>query len=228
MTRRHGVLVAAAISAAVAGAGVLAEGRTAKRKGDVIGSVTVRNGKHVVSDLSQLVVFIDDENLPTTAPTTEQEMRQRNEAFEPAFLVVERGTTVSFPNQDRKEHNVFSQTLGNDFDLGRYKHPESASTTFSRAGEVVIGCGIHRRMSATIYVVPNKYFDASAGDGKFRIKGLPAGTYKVTAWIPGAAEVSTKVTVVGGKIVTAPALTLVQGQPSRPTKDDPRGRESEY
>src|SRR5688572_15245861 len=45
---------------------------------------------------------------------------QRNSNFYPRVLVVQAGTKVDFPNNDRTYHNVFSFHDGKRFDLGLY------------------------------------------------------------------------------------------------------------
>jgi len=48
------------------------------------------------------------------------EIQQTHREFEPDFLVIPAGSTVSFPNFDPIFHNVFSLSRTKTFDLGNY------------------------------------------------------------------------------------------------------------
>ena len=53
-------------------------------------------------------------------------------------------------------------------------------------------------MEADARIVWNPYYSISGADGVFKIDGIPAGKYKVTAWHPYAGESSQDVTVGAG------------------------------
>jgi plastocyanin len=112
---------------------------------------------------------------------------QSNKQFVPPWAVVEKGTTVEFPNQDNIYHNVFSRSAGNAFDLGLYRKGDgSKSHRFIRPGPVDVFCNIHPQMAASILVVPNRHFAKVQADGSYRIDGVPPGRRKVVAWSPGS------------------------------------------
>src|SRR5262249_43068306 len=49
------------------------------------------------------------------------EIKQKDKQFSPQTAVVQRGTSVVFPNLDSVFHNVFSTSGRNSFDLGSYR-----------------------------------------------------------------------------------------------------------
>jgi len=110
---------------------------------------------------------------------------QRAEAFVPYVLPILVGTTVDFPNRDRTYHNVFSLSRVKSFDLGRYARGESKSVRFDRPGVVRVFCDIHSHMSAYILVFAHRFFATTDADGRYRIEGLPPGSYDVTIWNDG-------------------------------------------
>ena len=59
-------------------------------------------------------------------------------------------------------------------------------------------CDQHNFMEADARIVWNPYFSISGDDGSFKIDGIPAGTYKVTAWHPYVGEVTQEITVADG------------------------------
>jgi plastocyanin len=114
-------------------------------------------------------------------------IEQVRKQFVPNWAVIQRGTTVQFPNTDSVYHNVFSQSSGNSFDLGLYNSTAAAKThTFNEPGSVDIFCNIHPQMAASILVVPNHHFAKVKADGTFAIDEVPGGKRKVVAWAPGS------------------------------------------
>jgi plastocyanin len=113
-------------------------------------------------------------------------MDQRNETFLPNVLAITVGSVVDFPNNDSTYHNVFSLSRVRRFDLGRYAQGRSKSVRFDRPGVVRVFCDIHSHMSAFIIVFNHRYFATTDAEGRYRIDGIPPGTYSVAAWHDGA------------------------------------------
>lgn len=129
----------------------------------------------------------------------EAALSQRNEAFFPYVLAVQAGTTVAFPNDDRTYHNVFSFSKAKKFDLGRYPRGQSKSVRFDRPGIVRVFCDIHAHMSAFILVFAHPFFATTDAEGRFRIPGVPAGTYTIAVWTDGAVRETRKIEVPAGE-----------------------------
>jgi plastocyanin len=112
-------------------------------------------------------------------------MDQRNERFYPHVLAITAGTWVDFPNGDRTYHNVFSLSKTKEFNLGRYAAGHSKAVLFDQPGLVRVFCEIHSHMSAFILVFAHRYFAVTDDDGRYRIEGVPPGTYTLVAWNEG-------------------------------------------
>jgi plastocyanin len=123
---------------------------------------------------------------------------QRGEQFDPKIRVVPTGTTVVFPNEDFKEHNVFSPTAADQFDLGRYNRGPGRSHKFDDPGDIDVYCDLHKDMRATVKVVDSAWI-APVNDGAFTLTDVPPGSYKVVGWARDSSEAtSDPITVLAG------------------------------
>lgn len=114
---------------------------------------------------------------------------QRHISIQPHVTSVVLGSTVEFLNSDSVYHNLFSLSGPKPFNLGRYPRGESRRVTFDRPGEVEIFCDIHAEMNGVVLVLPNRYFTRVGRDGRYRIRDVPPGEYRIRAWrekSPGA------------------------------------------
>jgi plastocyanin len=141
-------------------------------------------------------------------------IHQKNQTFRPDLVVVPKNSTVDFPNDDKIFHNVFSLSRAARFDLGLYKSGTTRSVQVRRAGVVDIYCNIHPNMVSQIKVVDTPYHAVTGADGRFRITGIPPGTYPVTAWVPYGEEWRGQVVIEPGKTARL-ELTVKAGQPPR-------------
>jgi plastocyanin len=79
---------------------------------------------------------------------------QRDIDFDAKNVTIRAGGQIVFVNEDRFGHNVFSETAGGEFDIGRQGPNTRVSVPFRRAGTFAVLCRIHPRMSMTVVVVP--------------------------------------------------------------------------
>lgn len=128
-------------------------------------------------------------------PPVETEIGNSNKAFSPHVLVVPVGSTVSFSNHDPFNHNVFSLSEENPFDLGLYGRGEVRSVRFDRPGVVRVYCNVHAQMSAFVLVRDTPWYTQPATDGSFTLGSVPAGDYTLHAWHERAPEVTRPLTV---------------------------------
>ena len=79
---------------------------------------------------------------------------QKDIAFHPARVEIKQGGTVTFINEDPFGHNVYSDSPGGEFDIGRQQEGQKNVITFKRAGTFVAECRIHPKMRLEIVVTP--------------------------------------------------------------------------
>jgi plastocyanin len=168
-------------------------GGTAERSGTVSGRVEARGG-----DLKEAYVYVDVAKGSSARGHT-LEIKQKDKQFWPSTAVVQRGTSVSFPNMDAVFHNVFSTSGRNSFDLGSYRSGDPArSVVLTTPGVVEVFCNIHSKMNANILVVPGPLFAKVGADGSYRIENVPVGARRIVAWSPNAKAVQQKIEVGSG------------------------------
>jgi plastocyanin len=141
------------------------------------------------------VIWLEAPGAARPARAPEAVLEQRDLQFFPRVLVVQVGTKVRFPNDDRVFHNVFSYHDGTKFDLGLYPVGMVHDVPFKVAGLSRIFCNIHPQMAAYVMVVDSPFFAVSDAQGQFVLKGVPAATYRYHAWRPGGAILTDSVTV---------------------------------
>lgn len=143
-------------------------------------SITVQDkqGKPV----KDAIVYIEGNNLKTAKPKMEQDIIQKGKQFQPLVTVVQTGTNIKFPNQDRVKHHVYSFSPAKKFELKLYSGVPATPVIFDQAGTVVLGCNIHDRMLAYVYIVDTPVFAKTNAQGLAVISDLPSGQYKVNTW----------------------------------------------
>ena len=224
MKRTIAAVVAVAFAAIVVFAGVARSKRD--DRGGVAGhvSITTADGSAKRARGGVVVAVL---GVPgAKAVPGKAEMKQQDKQFAPQELVVTKGSTVTFPNEDKIFHNVFSLSPTARFDLGLYKEGTAKSVEMKRAGEVVVYCNIHPEMVAKIKVLDTPYYAVTAPDGCSRIDGLPAGTYDVEAWHAHGDPWTGKVTITaGGDATLDPAVVENEKSLDHTRKDGtPYGR----
>jgi plastocyanin len=176
----------------------------------VTGAVTITKDGSPKANRSGVAVYLENVPGPMPAPVV-REMRQKNLTFTPGLMVIVKGTTVEFPNDDKVFHNVFSVSKSTRFDLGLYKSGTTKAVTFKQAGVVDVYCNIHPQMIAKIKVLDTGYYAVTGADGSFRIKNVPPGTYPLVAWQAHGQEYRGEVKVTAGA-ATSVTLALVEGK----------------
>jgi plastocyanin len=182
--------------------------------GDVRGRLTVMDrGDHQAKDVGQAVVWLDG---PGPVQPVTVDITTADKAFSPHVLVVPVGSTVAFPNHDPFNHNVFSLSAEQPFDLGLYGRGETRSVKLENAGIIRVYCNVHAQMSALIVVRNGPHFAQPAGDGSFVLPQVPPGRYLLHAWHERAEEVAEPVEVPAGGLADVAVQLDARGYRFKP------------
>ncbi len=165
-------------------------GAAAQAPATLSGTVTTPKGA-----AANAVVYLEgapvEPNATMSAKITNKMMK-----FVPYVVVIPVGGRVFFGNDDPFPHNVNSPD-GERFDLGDLAQNETRSHVFKSPGVYSILCHLHPVMLGYVVVAPSSYYAKADAQGRFAIKNVPPGSYKVTAWAPHDQPTTQPVTVSG-------------------------------
>jgi plastocyanin len=158
-------------------------------------------GDRQAEDVGLAVIWLEA-GRPLASSPIKAEITTADKQFSPHVLVVPVGSTVTFPNHDPFNHNVFSLSEEHPFDLGLYGRGETRSVKFERAGVIRIYCNVHAQMSALVVVRDNPYYAQPSNDGSFSMPAVPPGRYQLHAWHERSPELTRDLRVPVGGIDT--------------------------
>lgn len=135
-------------------------------------------------EVTNVVVYLEETGRKRSYPPPTQLARliQQNTTFVPHVLPVLRGTKVEIINKDDYYHNVFSNSEGKRFNIGRQVTNAVVTEVFETSAFIPVFCDVHLDMSAYVVVLDNPFFAQPVSDGSFSISGIPTGTYRLNVW----------------------------------------------
>ena len=101
-----------------------------------------------------ILAFAAADRVLAQGAAAEATVVQRDIDFDLKTVTIRAGGQVTFVNEDRFGHNVYSETAGGEFDVGRQAPNSRLAVPFRRPGTYTFLCRIHPRMSMTVVVVP--------------------------------------------------------------------------
>jgi plastocyanin len=131
-----------------------------------------------------VIVLRSIDSTRALARPVDASMDQVDLQFVPHVLVVPTGSKVLFTNTDTVRHQVYSFSDAKSFELPLYSGKPRNPQVFDRAGVVTIGCNIHDKMRAHVFVVDAQYFGRTDTSGVWKSADIQPGTYSVQVWHP--------------------------------------------
>jgi plastocyanin len=169
--------------------------------------------------LPDTVIYVEPEGVAAAAGkgASGAEIEQKGLKFMPLVTVVQTGSKITFPNNDKVRHHIYSFSPAHKFDQKLYSGQSASPQVFDKAGTVVLGCNIHDKMLAYVKVVDTPYFAKTDGAGAARIELPAAGKYVVKAWhynTVGGATPEQVLTVKAGEPLTTAVFKLPMKPPA--------------
>jgi hypothetical protein len=140
-----------------------------------------------------------------TAPTTPVTVDQVGCLYVPRIVGAMVNQPIDILNSDPVLHNIKAvPTANRPFNISQPREGMRTTRTFSTPEVMVpLECNVHGWMHAFVGVMSHPFFAVSAGDGRFSIGRLPAGTYELEAWHEKLGTRTVTVTVADGEAGTA-------------------------
>lgn len=154
--------------------------------------------------LANAFIYVKGETLNAyqfEVPDSEVILNQRACYFEPHVFGLRVGQTLQITNGDPTQHNVHpTPKLNQEWNQTQPNGAPPMMKTFRRAEVMMpIRCNQHPWMKAYVGVMNHPYFAVSDLSGRFEIRGLPAGTYKLAVWHEVFGEQEIDITVAPGE-----------------------------
>ncbi len=130
---------------------------------------------------------------------------QKGCQYHPHVLGVRVGQDLKLKNSDGLLHNVHAlPKVNTPFNMAMPANRTVADAKFGKEeGMFLVKCDVHGWMAAYVGVFSNPFFSVTGTDGKFKISGLPPGTYDLEAWHEKLGMKTMKVTVTAAKPAAA-------------------------
>ncbi len=126
------------------------------------------------------VVYL--KGVPGRISPKEAVVEQKNLQFIPHVIAVPVGSTVSFINRDKVNHDIYSADSTKALDINTSKPGIYQKEVFDKPGVVNLLCTIHAEMSGYIVVINSNHYAVTGADGRFSIRNVPPGRYEVVVW----------------------------------------------
>jgi len=147
---------------------------------ELVQTVTTAAG----NSLEYVVIYIS-KGAPeeTTPPTQAVRYDQKGCMYTPHVLPMEVDQPLEIYTDDPVAHNIHPMPkLNPEWNKSQPPGTPPMQTKWDKAEFIPVKCNIHPWMHGYFVVLKTNHYAVTGEDGSFSLKGLPAGSYTVTAW----------------------------------------------
>ena len=152
--------------------------------------------------LANVVVYISDglTSRNFDPPPQPAVFEQKGCQYKPHVLAMQANQKLDVVNSDETTHNIHPSPNNNREWNMTQPHGVPVEQTFAREEIAIpVKCNVHPWMRGYIAVFKHPYFSVTDKNGSFDLKGLPPGTYTITAWQEKLGTQTQKVTIGTGE-----------------------------
>lgn len=151
--------------------------------------------------LANVAVELEGVPSPESPALTPARLDQVNCTFIPHVQTLTAGSTLTIGNSDPVIHNIHARARQRTiFNLAMPLQGITVRRRLDEAGVITLRCDSgHTWMSAFLVVVPHPFHATSDADGRFAIRDLPAGSFKLRAWHELLGVIEQDVTIGEGR-----------------------------
>ncbi|MGH7739593.1 MAG: hypothetical protein ACREL1_05550 [bacterium] len=135
-------------------------------------------------DLANVLVYVSGGAAVYDPPKAPVTLLQTGCMYAPHVFGVQAGQKLDIFNEDATMHNVHAlDANGTGFNVAQGQKGDETEQEFMEPEmPVTLKCDVHGWMRCYGGVFTHPFFTVTGQDGTFKIKGLPTGTYDLTAW----------------------------------------------
>lgn len=153
--------------------------------------------------LENVVVYISSGDQGSSAPSGTARYDQKGCQYVPHVLAFQADQNLEIYNDDQTSHNIHPLAKVNqEWNKSQPAGTPPIQTKYAKPEFIAVKCNIHPWMHGYFAVLGTSHYALSDKDGVYKITGVPAGTYKVTAWQEQESPVTQDVTVSGSESKT--------------------------
>jgi plastocyanin len=133
--------------------------------------------------LRNTFVYLEDGPAVDGASRPAALLDQQHCRYVPHVLGIQVNQALRIRSSDPTMHNVhFNPNVNVARNFAMTQAGQETSTTFAAPEFIKFKCDVHPWMTAWVGVFDHPYFALTQDDGRFEIKNIPPGTYKLVAW----------------------------------------------
>jgi plastocyanin len=157
------------------------------------------------NSLEYVVVYISKGGAEeSTPPSQSVRYDQKGCTYMPHILAMEAGQPLMIYNNDPVAHNIHPMPKQNsEWNKSQPPGTPAIDTKWDKPEFIPVKCNIHPWMHGYFVVLKTPHYAITGEDGSFSLKGLPPGTYTVTAWQEQYGFQNQEVTVGAGETKAA-------------------------
>ncbi len=130
---------------------------------------------------------------------------QRGCRYLPRVQAAAPGSTLELRNGDPVLHNVHGYAgAATAFNVPMPTQGGKTPRLLARPGVIRVACDVHAWMSASILVTESRHVVVTGPGGRFRLEGVPAGSWQAVAWHERYGEKRVVIEVPASGVVTLP------------------------